>query len=571
MRSFIIASAGVFASATATFDLDAPGVSVASKWGAWKQRFAPHGADEAAGFAKFAATEARIVAHNARGLPWTLGHNQFSDLAPDEFEALYIARSGLNPHAARPVTRVVNATELPAPPASVDWVAKGALPAVKNQAQCGSCWAFSTVGAVEGAFEIAGNPLTTLSEQELVSCATSSGNQGCNGGLMDNAFKWIETNGLPTEQAYPYTSGTGTTGACVTGKTPVVTVTGYTDVAKNDEDALVAAAALTPVSIAIEADKSAFQSYKSGILDNPACGTQLDHGVIVAGYGTDGGVDYYKVRNSWGGTWGEAGYIRMVRGKNQCGISLSASYPTGVKAMGPISPTPPPAPTPVPPTPPPTPAPPPLPPVKPSFCADLVETLTIDGSPPTVGRQYTLCVDVTNLRWSQRYADDSSFDVFNGTDIFRLAKSAAAPGGFTCTTKTTGPEQPSFMPYSITNLDVGTTLNKTETYDNIPGCSDYWHFRQGHPPQRPNENMHWHLGPVDGKASPLLATDCIQRSGTDRKGPLQHGVRDMSKNYGPFDVAKSALPADVVCTAMPPAPAPAVVRGAWTLADPSFE
>ena len=333
MRSFIIASAGVFASATATFDLDAPGVSVASKWGAWKQRFAPHGADEAAGFAKFAATEARIVAHNARGLPWTLGHNQFSDLAPDEFEALYIARSGLNPHAARPVTRVVNATELPAPPASVDWVAKGALPAVKNQAQCGSCWAFSTVGAVEGAFEIAGNPLTTLSEQELVSCATSSGNQGCNGGLMDNAFKWIKSEGgLCTEASYPYSSGSGTTGTCkkgckaVSGSAP----SKYTDLGSTDS-AMTSALNKQPVSIAIEADQSSFQLYKSGVLTGK-CGTNLDHGVLAVGYGTSGSSAYYKVKNSWGKTWGESGYIRLAKGISQkggqCGMLLSASYPS---------------------------------------------------------------------------------------------------------------------------------------------------------------------------------------------------------------------------------------------------
>ena len=341
----IAAAAAVFASA---FDLDATNVAVADKWAVWKSQFAMHGADPAHAFAKFAATEARILAHNAQGRSWTLGHNQFSDLAPAEFQALYIG--GFNPRGARPkkyanVTASSSAALLS--PDSIDWVAKGALPAVKDQAQCGGCWAFATVGAVEGAFQIAGNPLTSLSEQELISC-DHSGDQGCNGGTPDYAFQWIETNnGLPTERAYPYTSASGNSGTCATGKTPLVTVASYTDVPQDDSQFL-AAIAIGPVAVAIEADKSAFQSYSSGILDNPACGTVLDHAVLAVGYGTDGGVDYYKVRNSWGGSWGEAGYIRMVRGngKNQCGILLQASYPTGVTALGPILPTPPPAPTP---------------------------------------------------------------------------------------------------------------------------------------------------------------------------------------------------------------------------------
>ena len=220
-----------------------------------------------------------------------------------------------------------------APPAAVDWVTKGGVTAVKNQGRCGSCWAFSTTGSTEGAYFAATGKLVSLSEEDLVQCDTVDA--GCQGGLMDNGFTFIEKNGVAAEEAYPYISGTGIRGMCSKDKesAKVVTVTGFTDVPHEDEVALLSAVAQQPVSIAIEADKSVFQMYKSGVLDNKGCGTKLDHGVLVVGYGTDNGKDYWKVKNSWGPTWGEAGYIRFIRGSNQCGIASQASYPTGAKAV----------------------------------------------------------------------------------------------------------------------------------------------------------------------------------------------------------------------------------------------
>merc|ERR1712159_613911 len=159
---------------------------------------------------------------------------------------------------------------------SVDWTTKGAVTPVKNQGQCGSCWAFSTTGSTEGAYQIAPGKLQSFSEQELVDCAGSYGNQGCNGGLMDNGSK------------YAYTAKTG---QCSSSKSadPALakgSVTSFNDVTSDSASQLMAAVSKGPVSVAIEADQSGFQFYKSGVFSG-TCGTNLDHGVLVVGYGTD--------------------------------------------------------------------------------------------------------------------------------------------------------------------------------------------------------------------------------------------------------------------------------------------
>lgn len=286
-------------------------------------------------FEIYKANKVKIAAHNAKKLSWTLAMNQFGDMSGYEF-SMYVKRGnggGFVPRAEseRKVKQLPKASCT-----SVDWDMQGAVTPVKNQGQCGSCWSFSTTGAIEGRSFVKTGKLVSLSEQELVDCDTVD--SACNGGLMDYGFEYvINHGGLCTEIEYPYVSGTTTKkGTCSsTGCTRYDSISSYTDVSRNSQSELESALCEGPVSIAIEADQEYFQFYSGGVLDGSGCGDKLDHGVLLVGmgYDTDSGSDYWKVKNSWGDSWGESGFIRLCRncgmnsGAGQCGLMMQPSYP----------------------------------------------------------------------------------------------------------------------------------------------------------------------------------------------------------------------------------------------------
>ncbi|KAF6156447.1 hypothetical protein GIB67_001490 [Kingdonia uniflora] len=261
---------------------------------------------------------------------YKLSLNKFADQTIEEFKA---ARNGYKPSLTKstipPTFKYENVTAVPS---SMDWRKKGAVTPVKDQGQCGCCWAFSAVAAMEGITQLKTGKLVSLSEQELVDCDVEGEDQGCNGGLMDDAFTFIQQNkGLATEVTYPY-AGVDNTCNAKKAASHAAKINGHEDVPVNNEKALLKAVANQPISVAIDASGSAFQFYSSGVFTGE-CGTQLDHGVTAVGYGTDAdGTKYWLVKNSWGAEWGESGYIRMQRDVDAkegiCGIAMASSYPT---------------------------------------------------------------------------------------------------------------------------------------------------------------------------------------------------------------------------------------------------
>ena len=255
---------------------------------------------------------------NAQGHSYTVGATPFADMTNQEFATSKMCGCMLKPTMTKPATPIMTTG-----PEEVDWREKGAVTPVKNQGSCGSCWAFSATGSLEGGNFVANGKLISLSEQQLVDCDPKS--HGCGGGLMTNAFQYVKAHGLCTEEDYPYHAKNED---CKDDKCEAaIKIAGYEEVPEMDGAALKAAVAKAPVSVAVEADSSVFQMYKSGVVDSTACGTALNHGVLAVGYA----ADYWIVKNSWGASWGDNGYIKIkydATGAGICGINQMNSYPT---------------------------------------------------------------------------------------------------------------------------------------------------------------------------------------------------------------------------------------------------
>jgi len=320
MKSAIFASALVLASA----DFEA-----------FKAKYGKvyNGDDEAAYKATYDGNMAAYESHNAEGKAWQLGENQFTDLTQEQYRvAAGLGYLPLDSNDLPPMLgeHVHNGEALAD---SVDWTTQGAVTPIKDQGQCGSCWSFGTTGGIEGAWQIASGSLQSLSEQQLVDCSTR--NLACQGGNAALAINYEKGVDLASEASYPYRAAKET---CKTSgyatAIPKGGVTGYTMVGKTlgplifqaKVEDMKSALSQQPVSIAIQADQMSFQGYKSGVLTS-GCGTQLDHAVLAVGYGTENGNDYWKVKNSWGTSWGTSGYIKIGQTDNQCGVLSQPLYP----------------------------------------------------------------------------------------------------------------------------------------------------------------------------------------------------------------------------------------------------
>lgn len=260
-----------------------------------------------------------IHGHNKQNYSYKLKVNQFinDDIILNN-DTLYSPSNG---------TYLINESIIV--PESIDWRDKNVVTEVKDQGKCGSCWSFSATGSIESVNAIDTGILKNASEQQLMDCSIDYGNNGCKGGLMDNAFKYVIDNGLCSEEEYPYTAQQDTCHLC----NSIIKINDYRDIVPNNEYILKRVVAQQPVSAAIQANLLSFRFYSNGIYSDPNCGTNLDHGILIIGYGHDKDyqMDYWIIKNSWGKGWGENGYIRIQRNIDNssglCGITLQPSIP----------------------------------------------------------------------------------------------------------------------------------------------------------------------------------------------------------------------------------------------------
>ena len=266
---------------------------------------------------------------NHRNLTFRLDINEYGDMHPEEFSTIMNGFNGLIDRTSS-CNSFESKVATDSLPVSFDWRDKGGVTEVKNQGQCGSCWSFSSAGAMEGAWYIKTGNLVNISEQQLIDCSKTYGNLGCNGGLMDSAFEYAIDNGMCLYDDAPYEMQTGKC-SDVSSCNKQAFFDYCVDVTPNNQQHLKEAVNYSPVSIAIEADTRVFQFYSDGIITSESCGTTLDHGVLIVGYGVENDVEYWTVKNSWGSSWGENGYVRIERSDSTddagvCGIAMQPSY-----------------------------------------------------------------------------------------------------------------------------------------------------------------------------------------------------------------------------------------------------
>ncbi|KAL9244473.1 hypothetical protein vseg_018248 [Gypsophila vaccaria] len=264
---------------------------------------------------------------NSQNLSFTLIDNKFADMTNDEFNAKFTGgvMSDVVPSDSH---EEINVTDYGALPTTVDWRKQGAVTPIKNQGTCGSCWAFTTAASVESYHKIKTGTLLSLSEQQLMDCARGGINRGCNGGSIELALRYVQSKGSVLEKDYPYKGRDGVCNQATVAK-KAVTITGYKNVPRNNEQALQAAVAKQPVGVGLESNMFV-QLYRGGLFTG-FCGTNLNHAMTAIGYGEEGGNKYWLLKNSWGTNWGEKGFIRMKRDvisrSGLCGLAKQASYP----------------------------------------------------------------------------------------------------------------------------------------------------------------------------------------------------------------------------------------------------
>merc|ERR1712072_18376 len=298
-------------------------------WEDYKLDFDKHytAEEEAMRYANWKKDTEEVAFHNAMyGSEFTQAVNDFSDLTDEEYKEYYLSGYIAEEGESESTLYVPSSEPIPN---EIDWRNQGMVTEVKNQGRCGSCYSFSATGALEGQWKKARGQLVSMSEKQIVDCSGRYGNMGCQGGRFQSSWRYIASaGGVESEQAYPYQPRQG---YCRFNRGQVVaSCSGSQSTASGSESDLAnAIGRVGPVSVAIDASPSSFRRYRSGVHYAPSCSSsRMNHAVLAVGYGSEGGSDYFLVKNSWGYSWGDGGYIKMARNRgNNCGIASDAAFP----------------------------------------------------------------------------------------------------------------------------------------------------------------------------------------------------------------------------------------------------